>query len=163
MANVTIRRALGLGLEEQHFAHFFGNQPMSLTKFIHYPPTPPGHAGVNAHHDAGFLTVLAPGMTGNYFVATPHRVITTEERLSAGYFHGPSLDVALDPLPLAARFANAVAASPRHARAGLMAGRQETAAGIADMASDHKPSVYGEQLWNYFDRSYPENMALHHG
>ena len=57
--------ALGLGLEEQHFANFFGNQPMSLTKFIHYPPTPPGQAGVNAHHDAGFLTVLAPGPSGS--------------------------------------------------------------------------------------------------
>jgi isopenicillin N synthase-like dioxygenase len=189
--------ALGLGLDEQHFANFFGNQPMSLTKFIHYPPTPPGQAGVNAHHDTGFLTVLAPGpvsglqvqnpdgdwivvpsvpdglvinlgemlqgMTGNYFVATPHRVITTGERFSAGYFHGPSLDAALDPLPLAARFADAVAASPRHAGAGFMAGRHETAAGVADMASDHKPSVYGEQLWNYFARSYPENMALHYG
>ena len=109
------------------------------------------------------LGEMLQGMTGNYFVATPHRVITTGERFSAGYFHGPALDAALDPLPLAARFADAVAASPRHAGAGFMAGRQETAAGIADMASDHKPSVYGEQLWNYFARSYPENMALHYG
>jgi isopenicillin N synthase-like dioxygenase len=189
--------ALGLGLEEHHFARFFGSQPMSLTKFIHYPPTPPGQAGVNAHHDTGFLTVLAPGptpglqvqnpdggwidvptvangfvinlgemlqgMTGNYFVATPHRVIATEKRFSAGYFHGPSLDAALDALPLADRFADAVAASPHHAAAGFMARRQETVAGIGDMESDHKPAVYGEQLWNYFERSYPENMALHYG
>ena len=189
--------SLGLGLDEGHMEQFFGNQPMSLTKFIRYPPTPPGQAGVNAHHDAGFLTVLAPGptpglqvqtpsgdwidvpvvtnglvvnlgemlqgMTGNYFVATPHRVITDAERLSAGYFHGPSLDVALDPLPLAPRFSDAVAASPRHAAAGFMAQSDETEAGIGDMQSPYKPAVYGDQLWNYFARSYPENMARHYG
>ncbi|MFT7597875.1 MAG: isopenicillin N synthase-like dioxygenase [Acidimicrobiales bacterium] len=189
--------ALGLGLSEQHFAEYFGNQPMSLTKFIHYPPTPAGQAGVNPHHDAGFLTVLAPGptsglqvqnpqgdwidvptvpgglvinlgemlqgVTGNYFVATPHRVITAEERFSAGYFHGPSLDTPLDPLRLDDRFVAAVAASPRHAAAGFMARREETIAGVGEMASEHRPAVYGEQLWNYFERSYPENMALHYG
>lgn len=188
--------ALGLGLEEAHFSQFFGSQPMSLTKFIHYPPTPAGQAGVNAHHDAGFLTVLAPGptpglqvqnpdgawisvpsvpaglvinlgemlqgMTGNYFVATPHRVITEAERFSAGYFHGPSLDATLEVLPLDDRILKAVAADPRHAGAGFMARRHETAGGVGDMASDHKPAVYGEQLWNYFERSYPENMALHY-
>lgn len=189
--------ALGLGLDGSQFRRFFGEKPMSLTKFIHYPPTPDGQAGVNAHHDAGILTVLAPGptpglqvqnhdgawidvptvpggfvinlgemlqgMTGNYFVATPHRVITTEERYSAGYFHGPSLDATLDPLPLDDRFFEAVAASPHHADAGFMARKQETEAGVGDMASDHKPAVYGEQLWNYFERSYPENMQRHYG
>ena len=96
---------------------------MSLTKLIRYPATPAGAAGVNAHHDTGFLTVLAPGstpglevqyadgcwvpvrpapgafvvnlgemlqgMTGNYFVATAHRVITREERYSMGLFSWP--------------------------------------------------------------------------
>ncbi len=189
--------SIGLGLEEDHLERFFGDQPMSLTKLISYPPTPPGAAGVNAHHDTGFLTVLAAGhtaglqvqnpegewinvppqpdgfvinlgemlqaMTGNYFVATPHRVITNEPRLSAGYFHGPSLDARLDPLPLDRQFADAVAASPRHATAGFMAGRAETDAGVGDMASTHRASTYGEQLWNYFARSYPENMNRHYG
>lgn len=189
--------SLGLGLDEGHIVQQFGDEPMSLTKLIHYPPTPAGHAGVNAHHDAGFLTVLAPGptpgleveapdgswiavpsvpgslvinlgevlqgMTGNFLVATPHRVITTQERYSAGYFHGPSLDVRLDPLPLAASFAEAVAASPRHRGAGFMARAEETMAGVGDMQSDHKADTYGEQLWNYFTRSYPEMMATHHG
>ena len=137
-------------------SNYFGDEPMSLTKLISYPPTPLGGAGVNAHHDTGFLTVLAAGttpglqvantdgewidvpivpdsfvinlgeimqaITGNYFVATPHRVITAEPRLSAAYFHGPSLDTRLDPLPLDPRFAEAVAASPRHRDAGFMAG-----------------------------------------
>ena len=104
---------------------------------IHYPPTPPGEAGVNAHHDAGFLTLLMQhgvgglqvlnpagdwvdvpprddafvvnlgemlqAMTGNYVVATTHRVIATEERYSSGYFHGPDLRTRLDPLPLDGR------------------------------------------------------------
>ncbi len=189
--------SVGLGLDGGHLRRFFGQQPMSLAKFIHYPPTPAGGAGVNAHHDAGFLTVLAPGptpglqvqnpdgdwidvpvvpdsfvinlgemlqgVTGNYLVATPHRVVTGAERYSTGYFHGPSLDTPLAPLPLDRRFAEAVAASPRHATAGFMALRSETESGVGDMQSTHRPATYGEQLWNYFTRSYPENTARHYG
>jgi len=188
--------ALGLGLDESHFRSLFGDHPMSLTKMIHYPPTPTDHAGVNAHHDTGFLTVLAPGpvaglqvqnpdaewidvptasdafvvnlgemlqaMTGNYFVATPHRVVARAERLSTGYFHGPSLDTRLDPLPIPAEFAEIVARSPRHAAAGFMASADETDAGVVDMGSGRRAQTYGDQLWNYFCRSYPENVALHH-
>jgi len=187
---------LGLGLDEQHFKHYFGDEPMSLTKLISYPPTPKGQAGVNAHHDSGFLTILAAGttpglqvenpsgewidvpivadsfvvnlgeilqaMTGNYFVATPHRVITNAARLSAGYFHGPSLDAPLDPLPLDSRFSEAVAASPRHASAGFMAGRDDTDAGVGDMQGELEANTYGQQLWNYFARSYPELIARHY-
>jgi len=188
--------AVGLGLHADHLRNLFGDQPMSLAKFIHYPPTPPGAAGVNAHHDAGFLTVLAPGptaglqvqnqqqewidvptirdafvinlgeilqsMTGNYLVATPHRVITTQERYSAGYFHGPSLTTQLTRLPLAPEFATAVEASPHHHDAGFMPTPEEASAGTGAMASDHRPETYGEQLWNYFSRSYSDQMALHH-
>ncbi len=188
--------AMGLGLDPDHFDRIFGEERMSLTKLIRYPPTPEGQAGVNAHHDAGFLTILAAGetpglqvenevgdwidvpptpgafvinmgemlqgMTGNYYVATPHRVITKELRYSAGYFHGPSLHTTLDPLPLDPSYPAAVAASPRHAGAGYMALKHETEAGVGDMASAHKPAVYGEQLWNYFSRSYPDNMAAHY-
>lgn len=188
--------AVGLDLDDDHFTRLWGDQPMSLTKMIHYPPTPAGGAGVNAHHDAGFLTVLAPGptpglevlspsgawitvpsvpgafvinlgemlqaMTGNYFVATPHRVITAGERLSAAYFHGPSLDTELRPIELAARFTEAVAASPRHREAGFMASAEDTEAGVADMAGEQRAATYGDQLWNYFRRSYPSNVARHH-
>lgn len=188
--------SLGLGLDESHLVDYFGDEPMSLTKLISYPPTPVGQAGVNAHHDTGFLTVLAAGttpglqvenpagdwidvplvpdsfvinlgeifqaITGNYFVATPHRVITVEPRLSAGYFHGPSLDTRLEPLPLAPSFADTVAASDRHREAGFMATRDETDAGVGDMRSLRRPDTYGDQLWNYFARSYPANMARHH-
>lgn len=188
--------ALSLGLEEDRFARLFGDERMSLTKLIHYPATPPGGFGVNAHHDAGFLTLLAPdgtpglevenangawiavptvpnafvvnlgevlqSMTGNYFVATPHRVFSRAERYSAGYFHGPSLDMTIRPLDLDPRFAAAVAASPRHKDAGFMAQADETDAGVADMASPNHPDVYGMQLWNYFARSYPDNVRRHY-
>ena len=188
--------ATGLDLAPDHFDQVLGPEPMSLTKLIHYPPTPPGSAGVNAHHDAGFLTVLAPGstpgleiefpgrgwvsvpsvdgglvinlgenlqaMTGNYLVATPHRVITSEERISAGYFHGSSLDVSLAPLDLDPRFVAAVDASEHHRSAGFMARKEETEQGTGDMASERPAATYGEQLWNYFGRSYPANMARHH-
>lgn len=189
--------AVGLELEPDHFARRFGDHPMSLTKMIHYPPTPDGGAGVNAHHDTGFVTLLAPGptpglqvlnphgtwidapsvpdtfvlnvgemlqaMTGNYLAATAHRVIAHEERLSTAYFHGPSLDTELVPIELAARFGDAVAASERHRTAGFMASRSQTESGTGDMASDRPASTYGTQLWNYFARSYPDNMAAHHG
>ncbi|MEM8607026.1 MAG: 2-oxoglutarate and iron-dependent oxygenase domain-containing protein [Myxococcota bacterium] len=187
----------GLGLSDGYINDLFGHETMSLTKLIRYPATPPGAAGVNAHHDTGFLTVLAPGptpgleiqnaaghwfpaqhvdgsliinlgemlqgMTGKYFVATAHRVITTEERYSMAYFHGPSLDMRNELLPLDRSYFTAVAASPRHSGAGFMARKFETEAGIGDMASAYKPSVYGEQLWNYFERSYPTIMRRHYG
>ncbi|WP_420452554.1 isopenicillin N synthase family dioxygenase [Ilumatobacter sp.] len=189
--------ALGLGLDEDHFVAMFGDGSMSLTKMISYPATPEGSAGVNAHHDAGFITLLAPGtvaglqvrsphggwidvpivpgafvvnigemlqaVTANYLVATPHRVITSEPRMSAAYFHGPTLDTELTPLALPAEIHDAVAASPRHASAGFMASAAETDSGIDDMASSHRATTYGEQLWNYFRRSYPDNVARHHG
>ena len=188
--------ATGLGLDTGYFATMFGEQPMSLTKMIHYPPTPEGAAGVNAHHDTGFVTLLAPGptaglevldptgnwvevptlpgtlvlnlgemlqaMTRNYFVATPHRVIASTDRISAAYFHGPSLDTELRPMPMERRFVDAVAASERHRTAGFMASAEQTADGVGDMGSDSHTSTYGEQLWNYFSRSYPDNMARHH-
>jgi isopenicillin N synthase-like dioxygenase len=187
--------SLGLGLAKGHISDIFGEQPQSLVKLISYPPTPPGEAGVNAHHDTGFLTLLAQhrvsglqaqnpdgewidipprrgalvvnlgemlqAMTGNYFVATTHRVVATEARLSSGYFHGPDLRTRLDPLPLHPRFAEAVAASPRHASAGFMAKREELLAGQSGIASASAP-VYGQQLWNYFVRSYPENVRAYY-
>lgn len=188
--------AAHLELPETHFEQTFGVERMSLTKLIRYPRTPAGACGVNAHHDTGFVTVLAPGdvlglevenargewipvptvanglvvnlgemlqaITGNYFVATPHRVVTHSPRQSIGYFHGPSLDTTLSPLALPKRFAEAVATSPRHANAGFMAHRDELLAGVGDMRSPHHAETYGQQLWNYFARSYPENVALHY-
>lgn len=187
--------SLGLGLEQGHLQHLFGELPLSFVKLISYPPTPPGEAGVNAHHDAGFLTVLVqrgvgglqaqnpegtwidvpprPGafvvnlgemlqaMTGNYFVATTHRVIAKQARLSSGYFHGPDLRTRLDPVDLDPRFAAAVAASPRHAGAGFMAKREELVSGQGGIASTSAP-VFGQQLWNYYLRSYPDNVRAHY-
>jgi isopenicillin N synthase-like dioxygenase len=187
--------AVGLGLRPDHFFEVFGERPQSFVKLISYPPTPAGEAGVNPHHDAGFLTLLLqhsvgglqaqnpdgewidvplkPGafvvnlgemlqaMTGNYFVATTHRVIAAEPRLSSAYFHGPDLRTPLDSLDLDPRFAAAVAASPRHAAAGFMSKRNELLAGEDVIASTSAP-VYGQQLWNYYVRSYPDNVRAHY-
>jgi isopenicillin N synthase-like dioxygenase len=186
---------VGLGLDLDHLDRVFGERRMSLVKLIHYPPTPPGEAGVNSHHDTGFLTLLwqhgvgglqvenpdgewidvppsdheivvnlgeiLQSMTGNYFVATTHRVITDRERYSSGYFHGPDLRTALEPLPLDRRFADDVAASPRHREAGFMARRGELLSGDTGTRSSGA-ATYGEQLWNYFVRSYPNLVARHH-
>jgi isopenicillin N synthase-like dioxygenase len=187
--------SVGLGLELGHLRTVFGERPLSFAKLISYPPTPAGEAGVNAHHDAGFLTILlqhgvgglqalnpdgewidvAPRpdafvvnlgemlqeMTGNYFVATTHRVITNQPRFSSGYFHGPDLRTRLDPLPLGPEFAEAVAASERHTTAGFMARREELEAG-RDAIASAGAGVYGQQLWNYYRRSYPDNVRRHY-
>ena len=187
--------SIGFGLDEHHLRDLFGERPLSFVKLINYPRTPPGEAGVNAHHDAGFLTLLVQhgvgglqalspdgawidvpprrgsfvvnlgemlqAMTGNYFVATTHRVITTEPRVSSGYFHGPDLRTRLDPMELDPRFVAAVAASPRHAGAGFMAKREELLAGTGGMASSSAP-VFGQQMWNYYLRSYPDNVRAHY-
>eukprot|EP00746_Dinoflagellata_sp_MGD_P059599 gnl/MRDRNA2_/MRDRNA2_254103_c0_seq1.p1 gnl/MRDRNA2_/MRDRNA2_254103_c0~~gnl/MRDRNA2_/MRDRNA2_254103_c0_seq1.p1 ORF type:complete len:210 (+),score=38.18 gnl/MRDRNA2_/MRDRNA2_254103_c0_seq1:30-632(+) len=187
---------LGLGLKEGTFETAFGTQQMALTKLIRYPCTPAGKAGVNAHKDSTFLTILAPGqtpglqvenalhewisvpyvpgglvinigemmqgMTGNYLVATPHRVIAEDLRYSAAYFHGPSLHTQLVRLPMAEEFAAAVAASPRHSGAGWMPTLAELESGVKTMQSENKVDTYGTMLWNYFSRSYPKNMALHY-
>lgn len=187
--------AIGLGVAPDTFRIRFGERPHSLTKLISYPPTPSGMAGVNSHHDAGFLTLLAqngvgglqaqnpdgewidvpptPGtlvvnlgemlqsMTGNYYVATTHRVITQQERLSVAYFHGPDLRALLDPLELDPSFGEAVAASPWHRRAGFMATRDQLLAG-ASGTTGRSAGVFGQQLWNYYCRSYPRNVEQHH-
>ncbi len=187
--------AIALEFPESHFKTVFGKRPFSLTKLIRYPKSPDGEFGVNAHHDAGFLTVLlqhgvgglqalnpngdwidvppTPGafvinlgemlqeMTGNYVVATTHRVVATEERYSSAYFHGPDLTTPLHRLPLTTRFSDAVAASPRHRDAGFMAKRDELLAGTTGTVSP-SAGIYGQQLWNYYARSYPANLALHH-
>ncbi|MCB0994816.1 MAG: isopenicillin N synthase family oxygenase [Acidimicrobiales bacterium] len=186
---------MGFDLPERHLADVFGERRSSLLKLIHYPPTPSGEAGVNAHHDSGFLTLLwqhgepglqvlnpegawidvpaTPGaivvnigevlqaMTGNYFVSTKHRVIASDERWSSGYFHGPDLRTVLEPLPLDERFAAAVAASPRHRETGFMARRDELLSGEHGTRSTGA-ACFGEQLWNYFSRSYPDLVARHH-
>ena len=187
--------AVGLGLAPDTFATLFGERPLAFAKLISYPPTPPGEAGVNAHHDAGFLTILlqhgvgglqaqnpagewvdvppTPGafvinlgemlqaMTGNYFVATTHRVIATEARFSSAYFHGPDLRTSLHPLDLDPAFAAAVEASPRHRSAGFMAKRDELLAGASGTISTSAP-VFGQQMWNYYVRSYPDNVRQHY-
>jgi isopenicillin N synthase-like dioxygenase len=104
---------------------------------------------------------MLQSMTGNYLVATTHRVISAEHRFSSGYFHGPDLRASLEPITLDAARAAAVAASPRHRDAGYMAKRHELLAGARGTASEPVP-VFGEQLWNYFVRSYPDNVRSHH-
>ena len=44
----------------------------------------------------------------------------------------------------------------------VMTRRSETEAGVPDMQSQYRAAVYGEQLWNYFSRSYPENVERHY-
>jgi isopenicillin N synthase-like dioxygenase len=187
--------AVGLGLPADHFRTLFGERPQSFAKLISYPPTPPGEAGVNPHHDAGLLTLLVQhgvgglqaqspdgawidvpprddafvvnlgemlqALTGNYFVATTHRVIATQQRFSSGYFHGPDLRTRLEPLVLDRRFAETVAASPRHASAAFMSRRDDLLSGTSGLAGA-SAAVYGEQLWNYYVRSYPDNVRAHY-
>ena len=43
-----------------------------------------------------------------------------------------------------------------------MAKKEETEAGVGDMESDHVAHTYGEMLWNYFSRAYPDIVARHY-
>ena len=187
--------AIGLNLPATTFAERFGELPLGFMKLISYPPTPQGQAGVNGHHDAGFLTLLMQhgvgglqvendrgewvdvpprddafvvnlgemlqSMTGNYLIATNHRVISQEQRYSSAYFHGPDLRASLEPLALSTEFTDAVANSPRHRDAGFMARRDQLLTGEAGLAGQAVP-VFGEQMWNYYVRSYPELVRLHY-
>ena len=54
-----------------------------------------------------------------------------------------------------------MAASPHHRDAGFMARRDELLAGRRGTTST-AASTYGEQIWNYFLRSYPDLVARHH-
>jgi len=103
------------------------------------------------------LGEMLQAMTGNYYVATPHRVAASRQRFSIGYFHGPALDTSIHRIPLAEEYVAAVAASPRHLNAGFMAPIKETRAGVQDMQGELQASTFGDQLWNYFCRSYPDN------
>jgi isopenicillin N synthase-like dioxygenase len=119
---------------------------------------------VPARQDAFVVNIgeMLQEMTGNYFVATTHRVIADRPRQSSAWFHGPDLATELAPLPLDPSFAAAVRASPRHAGAGFMARRTEIESGIDGIDSREGAGVYGQQLWNYYCRSYPDNVARHH-
>ncbi len=103
---------------------------------------------------------MLQAMTGNYFVAATHRVVASEPRCSAAYFHGPDLRTAVEALPLPARFGDAVAASPRHRDAGFMAKRHEILDGDIQIRSEVAP-VFGQMLWNYYVRSYPDVVEAH--
>lgn len=122
-------------------------------EWIDVPPTP-GAIVVN-------LGEMLQSMTGNYFVATTHRVITRDPRLSSAYFHGPDLRASLAPLRLDTRWGEAVAASDRHRTAGFMATRDELLSGDEGTSGAPVP-VFGEQLWNYFVRSYPAHVRAHY-
>jgi isopenicillin N synthase-like dioxygenase len=114
---------------------------------------PPGAFVVNVGE-------MLQALTGNYFVAATHRVVATEPRFSAAYFHGPDLRTEIAPLPLPARFADAVAASPRHRDAGFMAKRDEILDGSTEIRSEVAP-VFGQMMWNYYVRSYPDVVEAH--
>ncbi|MEZ5258123.1 MAG: 2OG-Fe(II) oxygenase family protein [Ilumatobacteraceae bacterium] len=186
--------SVGLGLEADHLEAVFGERQFSLAKLISYPPTPPGECGVNAHHDAGFLTVLlqhgvgglqAQAPDGSWIDVPPRRCVRHQPRRDAPgddrellRRHDPPgggarAAVLLGVLPRtgpanAARpaatrpgLAAAVAASPRHRAAGFMAKRDDLLAG-RNGTTGSGAGVFGQQLWNYYVRSYPENVAQHH-
>lgn len=103
---------------------------------------------------------MLQALTGNYFVAATHRVVATEPRYSAAYFHGPDLRTEIAPLPLPERIHAAVAASPRHRDAGFMTKRDEILDGDTEIRGQVAP-VFGQMLWNYYVRSYPDVVETH--
>jgi len=102
-------------------------------------------------------------MSGNYFIATPHRVIAKSERTSVGFFFGPSLRSKLRPLPLDSSYARAVRESHRHRTSGLMPTREELEGGVeGSLEGQSRHETYGNLLWKYFGRAHPEYMRAHY-
>jgi len=103
-------------------------------------------------------------VTHNYFIATPHRVINSAERdrYSSAFFFSPDLNTVLEPLPIADELIQQAARSERHRGEGLMASRAEMAAGTAGMASQRRPTVFGERYWQRWVRSYPDIAARYY-
>jgi len=103
-------------------------------------------------------------VTQNYFIATPHRVINAAacERYSSAFFYSPDLNTVLDPLPITSDLIEQAARSKRHRGEGLMASRAEMAAGTAGMASQNRPTVFGERYWQRWVRSYPDIAASYY-
>jgi len=54
-----------------------------------------------------------------------------------------------------------VEASAHHRAAGFMARHDELLDGARGTTSA-SADTYGQQLWNYFSRSYPDLVARHH-
>ena len=91
------------------------------------------------------------------------QVHSKAERYSVGFFYGPSLDTDLRPLNLAPRFTAAVRSSERHRSAGIMPLREELEQGVVgSLQGGARHRTYGDLLWGYFSRAYPENMARHY-
>ena len=101
-------------------------------------------------------------MTGNYFVATTHRVIATEARFSSGYFHGPDLRTPLDPLPLGRRVRRRRRRQPAPRRRRVHGQARRAARRPGRHRQSTAADVYGQQLWNYYLRSYPDNVRAHY-
>lgn len=108
------------------------------------------------------LGEMLQAMTGNYYVATLHRVFTNAERYSIAYFHGPSLDTPLSPALLAPKFIKAVNDSPHHTNAGYMSDGQDKG-GSSDTQEQKDVVAVGDHIWHYLSRSYPDNMKRHYG
>ena len=98
---------------------------------------------------------MLQAMTGNYFVACTHRVIATEPRFSTAYFHGPDLRTPLAPLSCPALRRRRRRQSHAIASPASWPSATNCSTGQADIASE-SAQVFGQQMWNYYVRSYPE-------
>ena len=105
--------SVGLGLAPDHLREVFGERPLSFAKLISYPPTPPGEAGVNAHHDAGFLTLLMQHEVGGLQVAEPRRRLDRRAAPRRRVRRQPRRDAAADDRQLLRRHH-----APGHRRRG---------------------------------------------
>jgi len=104
---------------------------------------------------------ILQAMSGNYLIACVHRVVAKQQRFSSAYFHGPDLRTAIVPIDIPQRLRDAVAASPRHSAAKFMSTRQELLEG-KDTIGSSSAQTYGEQIWNYLVRSYPDSVRYHY-
>jgi hypothetical protein len=98
---------------------------------------------------------------------TPKSRTNVPGRLSCGYFHGPSLDTSLQVIKyLVPQWCkDAVEASDHHKSAGFMTQTpiEEGEHDSENSNHEQRSLVWGELVWNYLERSYPDtSMAKHY-
>ena len=192
------RRAVGRPRPRptDHLRVVFGERPLSFAKLIRYPPTPAGEAGVNAHHDAGFLTLLMQHGVGGLRGAQPGRRVDRraaarrrvrrqhgrdapgdDRQLRRGHHppgdrHRATVLLRLLPRPGPAHPAGPRCRSTSGSRwrwppapatpaPGSWPSATSWSSGRNGIASSGA-GVYGQQLWNYYLRSYPDNVRAHY-
>lgn len=110
---------------------------------------------VAAQHDAIIVNLgkSVQALTGNYYVATTHRVAHNQERYSVAFFYSPKLEMPLTPILRGAEYQAAQAAGSK---------RAQTETGVLTSALDSEAEkTHGDLVVSLMSRSYPKQAEVY--